>query len=95
MGIITDLFPGPDNTVRAVRVKTSKSYLECAMQHLYPLELSCGVDRDGVHRTNGSLDTGNGKLNPVATEFRPKRKAAAIAKSKIIDKDRNKMNFPK
>ena len=95
LGLITDVFLGPDNTVRAVRVKTSKSYLECAMQHLYPLELSCGVDRDGVRRTNGSLDTGNGKLNPVATEFRPKRKAAAIAKLKIIDKDRNKMNFPK
>ena len=85
LGIITDLFPGPDNIVRAVRVKISKSYLERAVQHLYPLELSCDVDRDGVRRTNGNLNTGNNKLNPVATEFRPKRNAAAIAELKIID----------
>ena len=85
LGIITDLFPGPDNIIRAVRVKISKSYLERAVQHLYPLELSCDVDRDGVRRTNGNLNTGNNKLNPVATEFRPKRNAAAIAQLKIID----------
>ena len=85
LGIITDLFPGLDNIVRAVRVKTSKSYLERAVQHLYPLELSCVVDQDGVRRINGNLNTGNNKLNPVATEFRPKRNAAAIAELKIID----------
>ena len=95
LGIITDLFPGPDNTVRAVRVKTSKSYLECAEQHLYPLELSFNVDRDGVRQTNGNLNTGNYKLNPVVTEFRPKRNAAAIAESKIIDITQRKMNLPK
>ena len=30
LGMITDVFPGPDNTIRVVRVKTSKSYLECS-----------------------------------------------------------------
>ena len=53
LGIITYLFPGPDNTVRVVRVKTSKSYLERAVQQLYPLELSCDVDREC--RTHGNL----------------------------------------
>ena len=85
LSIITDLFPGPDNIVRAVRVKTSKSYLKRAAQHLYPLELSCDVDRDCVHRVNGNLNTGNNKLNPAATEFRSKRNATAIAELKIID----------
>ena len=28
LGKITDVFSGPDGSVRAVRVKTSKSYLE-------------------------------------------------------------------
>ena len=69
LDIITDLFPGPDNIFRAVRVKTSKSCLERAVQHLYPLELGCDVDRDGARRTNGNLKTNNNKLNPVATEF--------------------------
>ena len=85
MGVITDAFPGPDNTVRAVRVKTSNSYLERAVQHLYPLELSCDVDQDTVRRTNGNLNTDNDKLNPEVTEFRPKRNVAAIAELKIID----------
>ena len=69
MGIITDVFPGLDNTLRAVRVKTSKLYLECAVQHLYPLELNCDVDRDSDCRTNGNFNTDNDKLNPEATEF--------------------------
>ena len=37
LGLITDVFLGPDNTVRAVRVKTSKLHLERAVQHLHPL----------------------------------------------------------
>ena len=49
--------------------KTSKSYLERAVQHLYPLELSYDVDRDGDRGTNGNLNTDNDKLNPEATEF--------------------------
>ena len=85
MGIITDLFPGPHNIVRAFRVKTSKSYLESAVHHLHPLELSCDVDGDGDRRTNGNVNKDNNKLNPEATEFRPKRNAAAIAELKIID----------
>ena len=83
-GIITDVFPGPDNTVRAVRVKTSKSYLDRAVQLLYPLELSFDVDQGGDRRTNRNLNTDNDKLNPEATEFRTKRNAAAIAELKVI-----------
>ena len=57
LGIITDVFPAPDNTVRAVR--------------------------DGVCQTNKNFKTNNNKLNPEATEFRPKRNAEAIAELKI------------
>ena len=57
LGIITDVFPAPDNTVRAVR--------------------------DGVCQKNKNLKTNNNKLNPEATEFRPKRNAEAIAELKI------------
>ena len=85
VGITTDLFPGPDNIIRAVRVKTSKSYLERAVQHLYPLELSFDVDRDGVCWTNGNFNANNNKLNPVSTEFSPERNAADVAELKIID----------
>ena len=93
LGIITDVFPGPDNIIRAVRVKTSKSYLERAVQHLYPLELSCDIDQTSS-RTNNSVIPEN-ELNPKATEFRPKRNAAAIAELKISDVIREENEPPK
>ena len=37
LSIITDVFPRPDNTIRAVQVKTSKSYLGRSVQHFIHL----------------------------------------------------------
>ena len=65
--IITDVFPEPDNTVWAVQNETSKAYLQCTVQHLYPIELSCHVDRDGDCRTNRNLHLDNDKMNPEGT----------------------------
>ena len=59
LGIMTDVLPGLDNTVRAVRLKTSKSYLEGEVQYLYLLELTCDVDRNSDCRTNENLNTDN------------------------------------
>ena len=55
--------------VPAVRLRAGKSYLEQAVQHLFPLELSC--DREQRVREDPSL-------NPRAREFRPFRRAAAV-----------------
>ena len=41
--IITDIYPGKDGKVRAVKVRAGKSYLEWAVQHLYPSEISCDI----------------------------------------------------
>ena len=41
--IITELYPGRDSKVKTVRLRAGKSYLERAIQHLYPLELSCDI----------------------------------------------------
>ena len=41
IGIMTNLYYGKDNVVLAVRLCTSKNYLERPRQHLYPLELTC------------------------------------------------------
>ena len=73
IGIITDTFPGPDDVVRAVEIKTSKGILERPIQFLYPLELTCDIQQE----------TGT-SLNVNACEFRPsKRQAFEKAKSKI------------
>ena len=56
LGIIIDAFPGPDGTVGAIQVKISKFYLERAMKHLYPLELSCNIMRNIDSKTNKIIE---------------------------------------
>ena len=94
LGKITDVLPGPDGRVRAVRVKTSKSCLERAVQYLYPLELNCNIDRNDGYQAEKDVTTESDKLNPKATEFRPKRNAAAIAELKISDVIQNEREPP-
>ena len=66
-----ETYPGKDNVVRAVGVKTGS--LERAVQHLYPMERHCNVNE----KTQ--------PLNPQAMTFnpRPKRDAAVAARVRI------------
>ena len=41
LGTIEELIVGKDGVVRAAKVRTRKNQLERAIQHLFPLELSC------------------------------------------------------
>ena len=41
LGVITEVYPGRDRNGRAVTLRAGKSNLEQAIQHLYPLKLSC------------------------------------------------------
>ena len=72
LAIVTDLIKGRDNITRAAKLKAGKGNLERAIQHLYPLELSC--DREQT-----------APLNPTALAFKPRhqRDAAAAAKLRI------------
>ena len=71
IGIVERLIPGKDGIVRALQLRARKSYFEQAVQHLYPLELTCDRDRDDKD-SNIQADVPN-------TEERPKRSAAAIS----------------
>ena len=73
LGIVEELFPGRDGVVRSVRLRAGKSYQERPIQHLYPLELSCGRTADVPNRT----------LNPQAPVFRSTRDAAVAARVRI------------
>lgn len=74
IGIVVKLFPGRDRVVRAVRLRAGKSYLERAVQHLFPMELSCDQEREQQQEGGG-----NTQLNPRAREFHPVRRAAVVA----------------
>eukprot|EP00112_Aurelia_sp_Birch-Aquarium-sp1_P023947 Seg734.10 transcript_id=Seg734.10/GoldUCD/mRNA.D3Y31 product="hypothetical protein" protein_id=Seg734.10/GoldUCD/D3Y31 len=69
IGIITNRITGRDGVMRAAKLRAGKSYLETAVQQLYPLELSCDVTKLRVQD----------QLNPEARAFRPRRRAAADA----------------
>ena len=41
LGIVSELIEGKDNIIGGAQVRTANGKLERAIQHLYPLELSC------------------------------------------------------
>ena len=58
--VVEEMYPGKDNVIRAVRVKTSNKTLERAMQHLHPLELNYDIAQTSQ------------TLNPEAAEYHPR-----------------------
>ena len=73
LGIIENLIVGNDGVVRGAKLRAGKSYMERAIQQLYPLELSC--DRQ--------LSAPQARMNPEATPFHPKRYAAVAARLRL------------
>ncbi|XP_028409519.1 uncharacterized protein LOC114532142 [Dendronephthya gigantea] len=71
LGVVCGVIEGKDNVVRGVRVRTPNGDLERAVQHIYPLELSC--------------DRKKWSPNPEAPIFtpRPTRDAAVAAKMRL------------
>ena len=74
--IVTDLYPGPDGEVRAVKLRVGNKVYEGAIQRLYPMELSCNLE---------GLNQDEMELNTNAREFKPGRIAAAVANLRIRD----------
>ena len=72
-GIVEELISGRDGIIRAAILRAGKGTLERAVQHLYPLELTC--DRENVRSSP--------HLNPEALTFRPRRDAAVAAQCRI------------
>ena len=72
LSIVKSLIVGTDGIVREVVLRSGKSHLERAVQHLYPLELSC--DRPRPHIV---------ELNLQAPPFRPRRDAAGAAHLRV------------
>jgi len=85
IGIVVNVFQSKDNAIRAVRLKTKNGHLERAVQHLYPLELTCDNDSNVNQEHHDSKRT---RLNAAAEEFHPRRsKRTAAVISEIRTKD--------
>ena len=76
LGVVEDLITGRDGVVRGAKLRTPKSVMERAVQHLYPLELNCDI---GVE----NRETRSEDLDPAAPVFRPRRNAAVAARARI------------
>ena len=75
LGIVEELIVGNNEVVRGARLRAGKSHIERAVQHLYPLELSCDRSTPAAPRP----------LNPEAETYRPRRDAAIAAEQRIQD----------
>ena len=73
LGIVEDLITGRDGVVSGSKLRAGKSHMERAVQHLYPLELTC----------NRATEKPTAPLNPRAPMFRPRRDAAVSARHRI------------
>lgn len=73
LGIIENLIVGNDGVVRLAKLRAGKSYVERAIQQLYPLELSCD-------RQMSALQAG---MNPEAAPYRPRRDATVAARLRL------------
>ena len=73
IGMADKLYMGKDGVIRAVELRTSKSYIERPIQYLYPLELHCDVEKQP-----SSENTNTSTLDANAKEYRARRTAAAI-----------------
>ena len=73
MRIVEELISGRDGVVRAAKLRAGKGTLERAVQHLYPLALTC--DRENVKSSP--------QFNPEAPTFRPRRDAVVAAQCRI------------
>ena len=84
IGIITDVYPGKDGKVRAVKPKAGRCYFERVVQLPYPLEISCDITPSTEEPT----------MNVNAEEFRPKRKASEIVQTRITELANDEMEEP-
>ena len=78
IGIVNRLYIGKDNIIRVAQLRIGKKLIDRPIQLFYPLELHWEVVTTSEHEKKN-------ELNPSATEFRPKRTAAEIAKWRLKD----------
>ena len=87
IGMVDNLYKGKDGVIRAVGLRTSELYIERQILYLYPLELHCDVENEPL-----SMNTNASTLDANAKEYRPRRRAAAIAEIRIKDINDDKSN---
>jgi hypothetical protein len=79
IGVVQELYQGRDGVVRGAKLRTRKTHIDRAVQHLYPLELRS----EGIEAKQGTGIELEQSLDPEAKEFRPRRSAKDVARQGI------------
>ena len=87
VGMVYKLYRGKDGVIRAVGLRTSKSYIERQIQNLHPLELHCDVEKQ-----QSSVNTNTSILDANTKEHRPRRTVAVIAEIRMKDINDDRSN---
>ena len=85
-GIAHQFLSGHEGITTVVKLRAGKSYLECAVQHLYPLDQQCNQKM--------TKETNENQLDVNAKKFRPRRNAVAIAAVKVNDQIKKEHEVP-
>ena len=83
IGIIESFIVGRDGVIRGARLRAGKSHIELAMQHLFPMELSCDI--------YPTEDIGTNEKQEKSSE-RTTRAAAVEACERIANIARNELD---
>ena len=87
VGMVDKLYRGKDGVIRAVGLRTSKSYIERQIQYLHPLKLHCDVEKQP-----SSVNTNTSILDANAKAYLPRRTVAVIAEIWMKDISDDKSN---
>ena len=85
IGMIDKLYRAKDGVIRAVGLRTSKSYIERPIQYLYLLDLYCNVEKQP-----SSVNTNTLTLDANAKEYQLQRTAAEVAEIRMKDMNDDK-----
>ena len=81
VGVVEELYHGRDGVVRGAKLRTRKTHIDRALQHLYPLELRSEQKQENTRTGTDKEERRN--LGPEAEESRPRRNAATEARQGI------------
>ena len=83
IGIVKQLITGRDGVVRGATLRAGRDTMERAVQHLYPMEMTCDLSQP-------TLST----LNPTVETFEPRRAAAVTSEKRTKEMLENESGEP-
>jgi hypothetical protein len=87
IGIIESFIVGRDGVIRGARLRAGKSHIERAMQHLFPMELSCDIyPTEDIGPTHEEQEKSSERTT-IAAAVEARERIANIARNELDELD--------